>query len=240
MSLPWLKADPHWFPPTQTAMAEPNGLLAAGGDLSPPRLLTAYQKGIFPWYSEGQPILWWSPNPRVVFLPDKIHISSSMKKFMRKCAWQIRINTAFTQILAQCAAPRRNSNGTWLLSDMQQAYTTLHKMGFAHSIEVWEENELVGGLYGIALGRIFFGESMFSCAPNGSKVALIALGALLKSAEFALIDCQVGNPHLSSMGAVTLARLEFEAILRQNTTLPPTPWPTWSSMSLSCEHFIQP
>jgi leucyl/phenylalanyl-tRNA---protein transferase len=240
MPPPWLKADTHWFPPTRTALAEPNGLLALGGDLCPNRLINAYQKGIFPWYSDGQPILWWSPDPRTVFYPGQVHIASSMKKFLRKSTWEVRVNQAFSQVLMHCAGPRRDSNSTWLLDEMQQAYMQLHTLGFAHSVEVWDNNQLVGGLYGVSLGRIFFGESMFSRAENGSKVGLIALSFLLKKAQFALIDCQVGNPHLSSMGATLLSRGDFEALLHQNTLSHEPPWPTWSGMSFPCDHFIQP
>lgn len=238
MPPPWLKADPNWFPPTSTAQANPNGLLALGGDLSPTRLITAYQNGIFPWYSEGQPILWWSPDPRTVFYPGQVHIAASMKKFLRKSALQVSFNQVFNDVLRHCAGPRREGGGTWLLDEMQEAYGRLHTLGYAHSVEIWQQDELVGGLYGISLGRVFFGESMFSRSENASKVALIALSNLLKEAQFALIDCQVGNPHLSSMGATVLARSEFEALLHQNTSAQTdSPWPTWSGMRFPCDHF---
>ncbi|MEY4588585.1 MAG: leucyl/phenylalanyl-tRNA--protein transferase [Pseudomonadota bacterium] len=240
MRPPWLKADTRWFPPTSTALKEPNGLLALGGDLTPARLIEAYQRGIFPWYSEGQPILWWSPNPRVVMYPGEVHISGSLKKFLRKSPWRVRINQAFPQVLKHCAAPRADSHGTWLLDEMQRAYIQLHQQGVAHSIEVWADDELVGGLYGVALGRVFFGESMFSRRENGSKVALVALSQLLKQAHFVLIDCQVGNPHLFSMGALTLPRATFEALLQHPNHNTPPPWPIWSEQSFPCEHFIQP
>lgn len=240
MHPPWLRADKRWFPPTSAALAEPNGLLALGGDLSPTRLINAYHRGIFPWYSEGQPILWWSPDPRVVIYPGEAHISSSLKKFLRKSPWQVRIDQSFNKVTRQCAAPRRDSHGTWLLDEMQQAYGQLHSLGVAHSIEVWGEGELLGGLYGVSLGRVFFGESMFSRAENGSKVALVALSHLLKQADFALIDCQVGNPHLFSMGAVQLPRAKFEALLQQHTGAPEGPWSYWSTLSFPCEYFIQP
>jgi leucyl/phenylalanyl-tRNA---protein transferase len=214
-------------------------LLALGGDLNPTRLINAYQRGIFPWYSENQPILWWSPDPRVVIYPGQAHVSTSLKKFLRKSTWQIRVNQAFRQVLTYCAAPRRDSHGTWLLDEMQQAYTQLNAIGIAHSVEVWANDQLQGGLYGVSLGRVFFGESMFSRAENGSKVALIALSRMLKDAEFALIDCQVGNPHLFSMGAIQLNRAKFEALLHLNTSVPTeSPWPIWSKLSLPCEHFI--
>lgn len=238
MRPPWLRADNYWFPPTSSALNEPNGLLALGGDLSPTRLINAYEQGIFPWYSEGQPILWWSPDPRVVIYPGEARISKSLKKFLRKSTWHVRINQAFKQVLAHCAGPRRDSNGTWLMSEMQEAYTQLHAIGVAHSIEVWADDDLQGGLYGVSLGRVFFGESMFSRAENGSKVALVALSHLLKEADFALIDCQVGNPHLFSMGAIQLNRAKFEALLHHTSVETENPWPIWSKLSLPCEHFI--
>ncbi|HEY6529557.1 MAG TPA: leucyl/phenylalanyl-tRNA--protein transferase [Cellvibrionaceae bacterium] len=235
----WLRADTGWFPPTSSALNEPNGLLALGGDLTSTRLINAYQRGIFPWYSEGQPILWWSPDPRVVIYPGQAHISTSLKKFLCKSTWQIRVNQAFRQVLKYCAAPRRDSHGTWLLDEMQHAYAQLHSVGVAHSIEVWADDQLQGGLYGVSLGKVFFGESMFSRAENGSKVALIALSHMLKEANFALIDCQVGNPHLFSMGAIQLNRAKFEALLHHYASVrTESPWPNWSTLSLPCEHFI--
>lgn len=191
-------------------LADADGLLAVGGDLSPKRLLVAYSMGIFPWYSPGEPILWWSPDPRLVMKPAGIHISKSLLKLIRQQTYQIRLDTAFPSVIEACAAaPRKIGNGTWITEEMQKAYIRLHELGFAHSVECWQGNDLVGGLYGISIGRIFCGESMFSRLPNTSKIALIALADLLKIRDFHLIDCQVPTTHLISLGAFEMKRAEF-------------------------------
>ncbi len=205
----WLRKSDSEFPPVDLALREPDGLLAVGGDLSIPRLLNAYAHGIFPWYSEGQPILWWSPDPRLVLYPANVTIHRSLAKTLRRNIFNIRFDTAFTKVIEACAAPRRDADGTWISTEIQQAYRRLHDAGYAHSIECWQDDELVGGLYGIALGRVFFGESMFSLTANASKVALVYLCAHLAAWGFTIIDCQVATPHLRSLGAVTIPRQEF-------------------------------
>lgn len=208
------------FPPTKLALDEPNGLLAVGGDLSSARLIEAYRRGIFPWYEQGQPILWWSPSPRTVLYPEGVHCSSSMRKWLRKSSWQAIIDRDFAQVVEQCAAPRPGSGGTWITSAMKEAYIELHRVGVAHSIEIYDDTErLVGGLYGIAYGSVFYGESMFSRAANASKMALIILARYLHLRGFALIDCQVASEHLFSLGAQQVAREDFEAILAANATI---------------------
>lgn len=212
--LPWLdpKLSPH-FPKTDTALSEPNGLLAAGGKLTPNWLLTAYRHGIFPWFSEGEPILWWSPAPRTVFFPEKIHISKSLKKKMRQLDYQVKINTAFDQVLDACALPRDGQDGTWITDDMKNAYSEMKKLGHAQSWEFYLNNTLLGGLYGIKIGRVFFGESMFSLYPNASKIALIHLA---QSNLYKVIDCQLPTDHLKSLGAKELGREAFEQLLKDN------------------------
>jgi leucyl/phenylalanyl-tRNA--protein transferase len=200
------------FPPVEAAFDEPNGLLAAGGDLAPERLLDAYRHGIFPWFSEGEPILWWSPDPRMVFATDKVHISTKLRRWLRRCDWTIRADTMFAEVMRACAAPRATQHGTWITRSMLNAYEALHKLGHAHSVEVFgADNRLVGGIYGVAIGRMFFGESMFSRATNGSKVALIALCRVLHGWGFPLLDAQVASPHLERMGAVEMPRPLFVA-----------------------------
>ncbi len=217
------------FPPTSEALEHPNGLLAAGGDLSPHSLLEAYRRGIFPWYEEPQPPLWWTPDPRSVLLPDELHISRSLRKLLRKNVYTLGVDTAFSQVMSGCAAPRQDSHGTWIGREMLAAYIELHRQGCAHSVEVFEPGtgELVGGLYGVALGGVFFGESMFSRRRDASKVALVALVNMLKRGGFRLIDCQVGNPHLASLGAREIDRLDFEARLAQTIGIETDPG-TWS------------
>jgi leucyl/phenylalanyl-tRNA--protein transferase len=212
------------FPPSNEALEYPNGLLAAGGELTPARLLAAYRRGIFPWYEEPQPVLWWTPDPRSVLFPAELHVSRSLRKALRRDAFGLAVDTAFSRVMAACAEPRRDTNATWIGREMLAAYIALHQQGHAHSIEVLDPaGELVGGLYGVALGGVFFGESMFSRQADASKVALVALVNILLRGGFGLIDCQVGNPHLASMGARDLDRLDFEALLAQNTGIETDP-----------------
>lgn len=205
-----LNNDPSGlFPNVELSEKEPNGLLAVGGDMSSQRLLTAYRQGIFPWYSKGEPILWWSPNPRLILSPNKIKVSRSLRKTLRKGLFEVTYDRAFEGVIHACAAPRRDSSETWLIPDMIRAYTQLHDQGYAHSVEVWLAGRLVGGLYGVALGQVFFGESMFSLVSDSSKVALVKLGENLVSWGYQLIDCQVYTPHLISMGAEEISRKQF-------------------------------
>lgn len=208
------------FPPTSDALDYPNGLLAVGGDLTPARLLDAYSKGIFPWYEEPQPVLWWTPDPRSVLLPDKLHVSRSLRKTLRRNQFRLSVDTCFEQVMRNCAQLRCDGLGTWIGDDMLAAYCDLHHIGHAHSVEVFSaEGELVGGLYGIAIGRAYFGESMFSQVTDASKVALVALFDILKRGDFGLIDCQVESEHLNSLGAENISRLDFELLLAQTTDI---------------------
>jgi len=226
MQLPWLDSPESRFPAISEALVEPNGLLAAGGDLSAERLLEAYRSGIFPWFEEGQPILWWSPDPRMVLFPDALYISRSLQKALGKSDYSVTMDSAFGQVIACCAQPRDDSHGTWITADMQRAYTDLFDRGFAHSVEVWRDSELVGGLYGVALGRVFFGESMFSFESNTSKIALVNLVKQLQQWNYELIDCQVSSEHLESLGAAEISREQFSEQLDE--LLPATgqagPW----------------
>ncbi len=201
------------FPPLEHALAEPNGLLAAGGDLSPERLLDAYSQGIFPWFNEDEPILWWSPDPRMVLFPNELKISQSLQKTIKKHDYQIRTDSHFKQIMEACAQPRKNQAGTWIHPQMIAAYTALHEMGWAHCVETWIDDQLIGGLYGVSIGRIFFGESMFSLKPNASKIAFVHLVQQLQQWQFDLIDCQVKTSHLASLGAREISRGQFRQIL---------------------------
>ena len=208
----WLEtSNPELFPDTNYALEEPDGLLALGGDLSIKRLTSAYQKGIFPWYSDGQPIMWWSPNPRSVLTPETIHISRSMRKTLKQNWFEVTFDKDFANVIYKCATAR--SEGTWITAEMQQAYIDLHYQGIAHSVEVWVQEKLVGGLYGIALDKVFFGESMFSEKTDVSKIAFIKLGQKLQADGFKLIDCQVESEHLTSLGAELIARNEFNNLL---------------------------
>jgi leucyl/phenylalanyl-tRNA--protein transferase len=207
--IPWLYADTP-FPPVSQALKEPNGLLAAGGDLAPARLLDAYRRGIFPWYSPGEPILWWSPDPRMVLFPDQIRITRSLAKTLRNADYTVRLDTAFERVTAACATtPRAGQNGTWITAEMQQAYGRLHDLGYAHSVETWHGGKLVGGLYGVAIGGVFCGESMFSHATDASKIALAHLCRFLTARGFGIIDCQMETAHLSSLGAYLLPRDDY-------------------------------
>lgn len=209
--IPWLTADVA-FPPIEKALTEPNGLLAAGGDLSPQRLLAAYRRGIFPWYSPGEPLLWWSPNPRMVLFPDRIRITRSLAKTLRSADYTVRLDTAFDKVIAACSAtPRAGQGGTWITAEMQDAYGRLHALGYAHSVETWREGKLIGGLYGIAIGQAFFGESMFSHATDASKIALAHLCLYLVTRGFGIIDCQMETTHLASLGARPIPRDDYLA-----------------------------
>jgi len=208
--LPWLSEDDTGFPDLESAMEEPNGLLAVGGDLSVERLTQAYRNGIFPWYDDDQPILWWSPDPRMVMVPGQLTISRSLKKLIRKCRFEITMDNCFDEVIANCAAPRHETPGTWITREMQQAYISLHRHDIAHSVEVWCDSQLVGGLYGIAIGQAFFGESMFSLEDNASKVALVYLSKQLQLWGFGLIDCQIASQHLENFGATEIPRRQFQ------------------------------
>jgi leucyl/phenylalanyl-tRNA--protein transferase len=211
--IPWLPPDAI-FPPPEQALTEPNGLLAAGGDLSPRRLLAAYRRGIFPWYSAGEPILWWSPDPRMVLFPDELKVSRSLAKTLRNANYEVRLDTVFGDVVRACAGkPRDGQSGTWISREMQVAYGDLHLLGYAHSVETWIDGKLAGGLYGVALGRAFYGESMFSDARDASKIALAHLCAHLKQRGFGIIDCQMETRHLASLGARPISRRDFAARL---------------------------
>lgn len=225
MKLPWL--DPAYmdFPCTSQALPEPNGLLAAGGQLSPEWLLGAYKRGIFPWFNDGDPILWWSPSPRMVLYPYQFHISRSLRKVLKKVDYEVTINRDFENVISCCSDSgyrkpvTDGTSGTWITDDMIQAYIQLHQHGFAHSVEVWRDRQLIGGLYGIAIGKVFFGESMFSRETNGSKIALSHLVEWLKQWHYKLIDCQVTNDHLHSLGAIEIDRHTFEQALQRYAVL---------------------
>jgi leucyl/phenylalanyl-tRNA---protein transferase len=209
------------FPPVDQALRQPDGLLAIGGDLSPPRLLNAYRHGIFPWYSQGQPILWWSPDPRTMFATDGVRLGSKFRRGLRRSTWEVRADTAFAEVIRACAeTPRPGQRGTWITREMRAAYERMHELGHAHSFEVFDGDRLVGGIYGVAIGRMFFGESMFSAESGGSKVALAALAAHLGSWGFPLIDAQVENDHLISLGAELWPRARFLAAVAELTAEP--------------------
>ena len=222
--IPWLRTGA--FPPVDTALHDPNGLLAAGGDLSAERLLAAYRQGIFPWYGTGQPILWWSPDPRMVLFVDEFVVPRSLRKVVAQRRFDIRVDSAFRRVIEACAEPRTDDGGTWITPAMVDAYSELHRLGYAHSVEAWQGDALVGGLYGVAIGRMFFGESMFTRAPNASKVALVHLIDLLNRRAMPMIDCQQQTEHLARFGARPIPRREFaEEVARLvNSTQPAEPW----------------
>jgi leucyl/phenylalanyl-tRNA--protein transferase len=228
---------PDAFPPVANALTDPEGLLAAGGDLSRDRLLAAYVRGIFPWYDEGQPVLWWSPDPRCVLWPDQLHISRRLRQQLKNSAAEIRFNTAFASVVEQCAGKRRSQQGTWITQDMKAAYQGLHNEGWAHSIEVWADDELIGGLYGLCIGRVFFGESMFSAAANASKMAMIGLTRHMLANDLRLLDCQVVSPHLLTLGATTIPRREFTSLLAK-ACQPPLPHDAWPHEPVPVQLFI--
>jgi leucyl/phenylalanyl-tRNA--protein transferase len=223
--IPYLEADDP-FPPVDLALRDPNGLLAAGGDLSPSRLIDAYGKGIFPWFNEDDPVLWWSPDPRMVLPLDEVRVARSLRRTIRARKFRVTADTAFTGVMAGCAEPRRDQQGTWITDDMTRAYERLFDLGYAHSVEAWIGDELTGGLYGVALGRMFFGESMFSRRSDASKVALVLLARQLARWRFQLIDCQMSTGHLASLGAREIDRAAFVRHVRQLVREPavPPPW----------------
>ena len=229
--IPWLEEGAP-FPPLRRALKEPNGLLAAGGDLSPERLISGYRQGIFPWFSEGDPILWWSPDPRMVLFPGELKVSRSLGKTLRNRRYEVRFDSAFREVVEGCAAPRRGESGTWIGEGMIGAYLELHGRGYAHSVETWIGGKLAGGLYGVALGGVFFGESMFSRVRDASKIALAALVAHLRSAEFGLIDCQMHTRHLETLGAREIPRARFSRLLEELIHYPRSPG-TWSGASFA-------
>jgi len=220
--IPWLEAEDP-FPPVTRALREPNGLLAAGADLSVARLTEAYRRGIFPWYGQGQPLLWWSPNPRMVLFPPELKLSRSLRKRLRRRDYVIRCDSAFDAAVRACAAPRAGQSGTWITEEMIAAYGALHCQGFAHSVETWIDDDLVGGLYGVALGRMFYGESMFARATDASKIALAHLVKQLARWNFGMIDCQMQTAHLASFGAREIPRAEFTRSLRELVNYPQSP-----------------
>lgn len=225
LDLPCLDANGDYpgddeFPPTDTALDFPSGLLAWGGSLRPGRLIEAYRRGIFPWYSEGEPVLWWTPSPRCVLYPADVYVSKRTRQKLRQRRFTLTADTAFAEVIDGCAAPRPDRPSTWITAEMLEAYRALHEMGVAHSVEAWLDGRLVGGIYGLSIGRMFFGESMFSLEADASKVALITLCRQLDEWGFGPLDCQVGNPHLKSMGAVEIEREAFEAQLGEFTAMP--------------------
>jgi len=217
-TITWLSPHdaPEWFPPPEQALEEPAGLLAAGGDLSPERLLAAYRRGIFPWYSPGQPVLWWSPDPRAVLFPEEFRLARSLAKTLRNGGLTLTLDADFEGVIDGCAAPRAASPGTWITAEMRAAYLRLHELGHAHSLEVWHSGALAGGLYGVRLGAVFFGESMFSRVRDASKAALAHLVALARRHGLAVIDCQLPSRHLASLGARSIPRSQFQALLREH------------------------
>ena len=219
-----MNSGPYWidnndsglhFPPTELALEDPNGLLAIGGDLHPERIIKAYRQGIFPWYSDNQPILWWSPNPRAVLFPEQIKISRSLEKTIKRAPYTITLDKDFTGVIQGCSEPRKDSDDTWITPAMQAAYIRLHHLGIAHSVEAWLGDTLVGGLYGLAIGRVFFGESMFSRATNASKIAFAHLVKQLEIWDYKLIDCQVSSDHISSLGSIDIPRQQFQKLLNE-------------------------
>lgn len=223
--LSWLERDSP-FPDPSKALRDPNGLLCAGADLSVPRLLAAYRRGIFPWYSRGEPVLWWSPDPRMVLFTDELKVSRSLAKSVRNKGFEVRVDSSFAHVIRACAEPRKGEPGTWIGRDMQAAYVALHRAGHAHSFETWQADQLVGGLYGVSIGRAFFGESMFSRATDASKVALVAMVGELRARGVPMVDCQQRTPLLASLGAREIPREDFLRRLASlvNYAEPPGPW----------------
>lgn len=229
----WLpdSGSPPKFPDVETALRDPDGLLAAGGDLSRERLLCAYAAGIFPWYEEGQAILWWAPDPRCVLQPNSFRVSRRLQRYVRRSALTLSCNQAFADVMRACAGRRIAQNGTWITPQMLNAYQDLHAAGWAHSVEVWDETDLVGGIYGVAIGGVFFGESMFSYRDNTSKFAMLALCRILSRNDFALLDCQVLSSHLQSLGATLMPRSEFTKLV-QESCIPARQFANWPEKHL--------
>jgi leucyl/phenylalanyl-tRNA--protein transferase len=234
--IPWLYPDSP-FPPVERALRQPDGLLAAGADLTPERLLDAYRHGIFPWFGPGEPILWWSPDPRMVLFPAELKISRSLAKRLRRGDFSVRADTAFAAVTRACAEPRPGQGGTWITEEMRCAYLRMHELGYAHSVECWQEGELVGGLYGVAIGGAFYGESMFSRRTDASKVALAHLARYLESHRFRVIDCQMKTAHLASLGAREIPRRDFVAGLKEWTHIGEAP-ARWPAEGLSREFAV--
>lgn len=224
----WLSPSdaPEAFPDVADALTDPDGLLAAGGDLDPQRILVAYRKGIFPWYDDGQPILWWSPDPRCILRPPDLHLSRRLRQQIRNSSAQLRFNRAFSDVIRACAGERKSQQGTWITDDMMAAFEQLHGDGWAHSAEIWEDGQLVGGVYGLCIGRVFFGESMFSARPNASKMALLGLTRHMQAEGLELLDCQVVSQHLITLGASTIDRAKFTKILDRACS-PPSRHESW-------------
>ena len=237
----WLSPSdaPDAFPDIELAVHEPEGLLAAGGDLGSTRLLAAYRRGIFPWYEEGQPILWWSPNPRCVIRPGCLHVAKRLQRELRHSTAEYSFDGDFSTVVNACAEPRESGQGTWITRDMAAAYRRLHDEGWAHSVEIWQGDRLIGGMYGIAIGCVFFGESMFSRESNASKFALLALTRWLFAHDFVILDCQVVSQHLLSLGAVTMPRREFAELLRSEC-VPARRFLTWPSGRLDVRELATP
>ena len=227
-------ADP--FPPVEQALDQPDGLLAAGGSLTTRRLIDAYRRGIFPWFNEGDPILWWSPDPRMVLRPSRLHVSHSLAKKLRKGSFLVTVDRAFARVLDGCAAPRTGDSGTWLSLPMRRAYTALHQAGLAHSIEVWMDGELAGGIYGVGIGRMFFGESMFTRRSDASKIAMARLATQLERWDCPLVDCQLETDHLLSLGAEHMPRRAFVAEVERLTQLGAPPWEIDADLAGSAGH----
>ena len=232
--IPWLESTEN-FPPLELALREPNGLLCAGGDLTPQRLVQAYLNGIFPWFSPGEPILWWSPDPRMVLFPAEFHLSRSLRKTLRNCNYRVRLDTGFKAVIQACArTPRRDQPGTWITPEIQAAYCKLHELGYAHSVETWVDEKLVGGLYGIAIGKMFYGESMFAHATDASKIAIAHLVRFLQEKGFGMIDCQMRTAHLASLGGREIPRADFLARLGE-LTCSPHPRHRWTTDGLDLD-----
>ncbi len=235
----WISRDdpPDAFPEISAALTAPDGLLAAGGDLNPDRLLYAYRRGVFPWFDSGQPILWWSPDPRCVIRPDSFHVARRLRRSIRNSDLDLSFNKAFSAVIEACAADRVGQEGTWITDEMIEAYSSLHARGWAHSVEVWRDDELIGGLYGLVIGKAFFGESMFSQASNASKIAMWGLCDLLVQQEFKILDCQVVSPHLTSLGATLMPRAEFGALLKRACD-PATKFSNWPENRLPVANLL--
>jgi len=236
----WLSPSdaPEAFPNVADALTDPDGLLAAGGDLDPERILFAYRKGIFPWYDDGQPILWWSPDPRCILRPADLHLSRRLRRQIRSSSAELRFNQAFSDVIRACAGERKSQQGTWITGDMMAAFEQLHGEGWAHSVEIWENAQLVGGIYGLCIGRVFFGESMYSAIPNASKMALLGLTWHMQAEGLELLDCQVVSQHLMTLGASTIPRAEFTKIL-DRACIRPSRHERWPCGSLPVADLLQ-